>query len=83
MEVGAWVFKHIDELSGISFLPYSDHTYQQAPYQEISEIEYNEILAKTPTTLDWTWLTYYETSDGTTGSQELACVAGACDINNI
>lgn len=83
MEVGAWVYRHIDEISGISFLPYSDHTYQQAPYQEISEIEYNELLGKTPTTLDWTWLTYYETSDGTTGSQELACVAGACDITTV
>ena len=83
MEVGAWVYRHIDELSGISFLPYSDHTYQQAPYQEISEIEYNEILEKTPGTLDWNWLTYYETSDGTTGSQELACVAGACDITQV
>jgi ribonucleoside-triphosphate reductase len=83
MEVGAWVYKHIDEISGISFLPYSDHTYQQAPYQEISEIEYNEILEKTPATLDWNWLNYYETFDGTTGSQELACVAGACDITQL
>jgi ribonucleoside-diphosphate reductase alpha chain len=83
MEVGAWVFRHIDELSGISFLPYSDHTYQQAPYQEISEMEYNEILDKTPKTLDWNWLTYYETTDGTTGSQELACVSGACDITQV
>jgi len=83
MDVGAWVYTHIDELSGISFLPYSDHTYQQAPYQEISEMEYNEILDKTPKTLDWNWLTYYETSDGTTGSQELACVSGACDITQV
>ena len=80
MEVGAWVYKHMDELSGVSFLPYSDHTYQQAPYQEISEIEYNELVNKTPATLDWNWLTYYETVDNTTGSQELACTAGACDI---
>ena len=83
MEVGAWVYKHMDELSGVSFLPYSDHTYQQAPYQEISEIEYNELVNKTPATLDWTWLTYYETTDGTTGSQELACTAGACDITTV
>lgn len=83
MEVGAWVFKHIDEISGISFLPYSDHVYQQAPYQEISEVEYNELLSQTPQTLDWNWLPYYESSDGTTGSQELACVAGACDITQV
>lgn len=83
MEVGAWVFRHIDEISGISFLPYSDHVYQQAPYQEISEMEYNELLSNTPQTLDWEWLSYYESSDGTTGSQELACVAGACDITQV
>jgi len=83
MEVGAWVYKHMDELSGISFLPYSDHVYQQAPYQEISEIEYNELLSNTPQTLDWAWLSYYETVDGTTGSQELACTAGACDITQV
>jgi len=83
MEVGAWVFRHIDEISGISFLPYSDHVYQQAPYQEISEMEYNELLSNTPQTLDWAWLPYYESSDGTTGSQELACVAGACDITQV
>jgi ribonucleoside-diphosphate reductase alpha chain len=83
MEVGAWVYKHMDELSGIAFLPYSDHVYQQAPYQEISEMEYNELLSNTPQTLDWAWLTYYETSDRTTGSQELACVAGECDITQV
>jgi ribonucleoside-diphosphate reductase alpha chain len=73
----------MDELSGIAFLPYSDHVYQQAPYQEISEMEYNELLSNTPQTLDWAWLTYYETSDRTTGSQELACVAGECDITQV
>jgi ribonucleoside-diphosphate reductase alpha chain len=83
MEVGAWVFKHIDEISGISFLPYSDHVYQQAPYQEITEEEYRSLLGETPESLDWAWLPYYETSDGTTGSQELACVAGACDIQTV
>lgn len=80
MQVGAWVYDHIDDISGISFLPYSEHTYQQAPYQEISKEQYEELLSKTPETLDWAWLTYYETVDGTTGSQDLACVAGACEI---
>jgi ribonucleoside-diphosphate reductase alpha chain len=80
MEVGAWVYDHIDEISGISFLPYSEHTYQQAPYQEISEDQYNELVKKTPETLDWVWLTYYESFDNTTGSQDLACVAGACEV---
>jgi ribonucleoside-diphosphate reductase alpha chain len=83
MAVGAWVYDHMDELSGVSFLPYSDHTYQQAPYQDITESEYNELLEITPNSIDWTWLTYYESSDGTTGSQDLACVAGYCEVVDI
>jgi len=83
MAVGAWVYEHMDELSGVSFLPYSDHTYQQAPYQDITESEYNELLTKTPATIDWNWLSYYESSDGTTGSQDLACVAGYCEVVDI
>jgi ribonucleoside-diphosphate reductase alpha chain len=83
MAVGAWVYDHMDELSGVSFLPYSDHTYQQAPYQDITEKEYNELLEKTPKDIDWTWLTYYESSDGTTGSQDLACSAGYCETVDI
>lgn len=84
MEVGAWVYEHIDELSGVSFLPYSEHTYQQAPYQDITESEYNELLEKTPATIDWNWLSYYETSDGTTGSQELACSSDlGCEVVDI
>jgi ribonucleoside-triphosphate reductase len=83
MAVGAWVYDHMDELSGVSFLPYSDHTYQQAPYQDITEKEYNELLTKTPATIDWVWLSYYEGSDGTTGSQELSCVAGYCEVVDI
>jgi len=83
MKVGAWVYDHIDEMSGVSFLPYSEHTYQQAPYQEISKEEYESLLSETPETIDWNWLKLYETEDLTTGSQELACVAGACDINDI
>jgi len=80
MEVGAWVYKHIDEMSGVSFLPYSEHTYQQAPYTEITKEEYEALLATTPQNLDWNWLKLYETEDMTTGSQELACVAGYCEI---
>jgi len=83
MDVGAWVFKHMDEISGISFLPHSDHTYQQAPYQEITESEYNELITRTPETIDWVWLSYYEQSDTTTGTQDLACVAGSCDIVSV
>jgi len=83
MAVGAWVYEHIDEMSGVSFLPYSEHTYQQAPYQEITEDEYNKLVEETPADLDWKWLEIYETFDATTSVQDLACVAGACDITDI
>ena len=83
MAVGAWVYDHIDEMSGVSFLPYSEHTYQQAPYQECTKEEYEALLAVTPQNLDWDWLKLYETEDMTTGSQELACVAGSCDITKL
>jgi ribonucleoside-triphosphate reductase (thioredoxin) len=84
MAVGSWVYDHMDELSGVSFLPNSDHTYQQAPYQDITEKEYNELLEKTPNNIDWAWLSYYESFDGTTGSQELACSSAlGCEIVDI
>ena len=66
--------------SGISLLPYSDHVYQQAPYEEIDEDKYKELLASMPEGIDWEDLGKFETEDNTTGSQELACVGGACEI---
>jgi ribonucleoside-triphosphate reductase len=78
MEVGAWVYKYFDEISGISFLPYSNHTYQQAPYEEINQEKYVELVRAMPDTLDWT--TMVEEEDNTISSQELACVGGACEI---
>ena len=83
MEVGAWVYKHFDEVSGISFLPYSEHTYVQAPYQEVTKEQYEEMLAKMPKTIDWSALSLYELEDSTTGSQALACVSGECEIVDI
>jgi len=83
MEVGAWVYKHFDEVSGISFLPYSEHTYVQAPYQEIDKAGYEELLAKMPKSIQWQGLSLYETEDSTTGSQALACVSGECEIVDI
>ena len=83
MAVGAWVWEHFDEVSGISFLPYSDHTYKQAPYQDCSEEEYLEALAKMPSTINWDALSLYETEDTTSGTQALACVAGECEIVDI
>lgn len=80
LEVGAWVYKHFDEISGISFLPYSEHTYQQAPYQECSKEDYEALLAKMPTEIDWSKLADYEKEDTTTGTQELACSSGVCEI---
>ena len=81
METGAWVWKHFDEMSGVSFLPFSDHTYQQAPYQDCTKEEYELSLSKMPTNIDWSLLSQYENTDLTVGSQELACsAAGGCEI---
>ena len=83
MEVGAWVYKHFDEVSGISFLPYSDHTYVQAPYQEVTKDQYEDMLSKMPESIDWKNLSLYELEDSTTGTQALACVSGECEIVDI
>jgi ribonucleoside-diphosphate reductase alpha chain len=79
MEVGAWVYKYFDEISGISFLPHSDHSYQQAPYQECTKEEYQDLLVKTPSQIDWS--TFREEEDNTEGSQTLACTGNACEIS--
>lgn len=78
MKVGAWVYENFDDIIGVSFLPYSDHTYKQAPYQEITEEEYNNLIENFPKSIEWSELV--ENTDVTEGSQELACVSGACDI---
>ena len=83
MEVGAWVYKHFDLCSGISFLPHSDHTYAQAPYQECTAVEYEEMKQKMPVSIDWSALSLYEKEDHTSGSQTLACTSGACEIVDI
>ena len=80
LEVGAWVYKHFDYMSGVSFLPFSDHTYKQAPYQDIDESGYSILLDKMPKEVDWTKLSEYEKTDMTIGAQELACAAGFCEI---
>ena len=83
MEVGAWVYKNFDEVSGISFLPKSNHSYVQAPYQEITKEEYEEAHSKMPKNIDWSALSLYEYEDNTTGSQNYACISGECDIVDI
>jgi ribonucleoside-diphosphate reductase alpha chain len=80
MEVGAWVYKHFDEVSGISFLPHSNHSYRQAPYQDCSKEEYEAFLLKMPLKIDWSLLKNYEKVDSTTGSQQLACGGNSCEL---
>ena len=80
MEVGAFVYKYFDEMSGVSFLPHSDHTYQQAPYQDATKEEYEALLAQMPTKIDWAKLSEYETEDGTKSSQTFACSGDVCEI---
>lgn len=77
-EVGAWVWKHFDEISGVSFLPHSNHTYQQAPYEEIDEQSYNELVSSIPSSVNWG--DFKEFDDNTEGSQTLACVGNSCEI---
>ena len=83
MEVGAWVYENFDICSGISFLPHSDHTYAQAPYQDIDKEQYETLKEQMPKTIDWASLALYEKEDSTSGSQTLACTAGACEIVDI
>ena len=80
LKVGAWVYENFDICSGVSFLPHSDHVYKQAPYQDMTEGEYNADLAAMPKKIDWDELRGYEQEDNTIGSQELACTAGGCEI---
>ena len=80
LQVGSWVYDNFDIVSGISFLPHSDHSYQQAPYQEIDEAQYKELVGSMPKA-DWTALGEYEKEDTTTSMKELACSGGACEIN--
>ena len=79
-EVGAFVYKHFDEMSGVSFLPHSDHTYQQAPYQEVGKSDYNMLLSVMPDKIDWSKLSDYEKEDNTKGAQTLACSGDVCEI---
>ena len=79
-EVGAFAYKHFDEMSGVSFLPYNEHTYQQAPYQECLATDYHILLDQMPDSIDWDKLSDYEQEDNTAGSQTLACSGDSCEI---
>ena len=80
MEVGAFVYKYFDEISGISFLPHSDHSYKQAPYQDCTKEQYEILLAKMPKDVDWKILKTYEKEDTTSGTQQFACSANSCEM---
>ena len=82
-KVGAWCYKNFDRLSGISFLPHSDHTYRQAPYQDCTKEEYQELYKITPSNIDWEKMNEFESEDNTKASQELACTAGVCEVVDI
>ena len=79
-EVGDWVYAHFDEMSGVSFLPRSDHTYAQAPYQDITAEQYETAMETFPKSIDWDTLALYERGDTTVGSQTLACTGDVCEI---
>ena len=83
MEVGAFVYKHFDEMSGVSFLPHSDHTYQQAPYQDCTKDDYNKLSKIMPKSIDWSRLSEYEQEDNTVAMQTMACSGDVCEIVDI
>ena len=83
VSVGAWVYEHFEEMSGVSFLPRTEHTYQQAPYQDCTANDYVEAKRKMPSRIDWSKLTDYEKEDTTKGSQTMACVGGVCELVDI
>ena len=80
LQVSQWIWENFDTVSGISLLPVSDHVYQQAPYEDITAEKYEELLAAMPVDVNWDDLEHFEKEDTTTGSQELACTGGACEI---
>ena len=80
MAVGAFVYEHFDEMSGVSFLPHSDHTYQQAPYQDCTKEQYEEMLELMPDSIDWEELNDYESEDNTVSMQTMACSGDSCEI---
>ena len=83
VEVGNWCYSNFDSLSGISFLPFSDHSYRQAPYQDSTKQEYKKLCAAMPDAIDWKEFDNYEKEDNTKASQELACSAGVCEVVDI
>jgi len=83
LEVGSWVYNNFDDVSGISFLPFSEHTYKQAPYQDCSKKEYEDTLSIMPRNINWTKLSDYEKEDTTKSAQTFACSGDSCEIVDI
>ena len=83
MQVGSYVWNNFDEMCGVSFLPFTDHVYRQAPYQDLAEDEYNLARSKMPEKIDWSKLSEFESEDRTTSSQEFACTAESCEVVDI
>lgn len=83
IEVANWVYENWEDVGGISFLPHTDHTYRQAPYQDVTEADYFLKKAEMPDTIDWSMLSAYETEDNTSGSQTLSCSAGNCEVVDV
>jgi len=83
LDVGAWVYENFNDVAGISFLPHSDHTYKQAPYQECTKEEYLDLKKRMPKNINWQDLSELEKEDSTRGGQELACTADSCEIVDI
>jgi ribonucleoside-diphosphate reductase alpha chain len=82
-EVGAFVYKYFDEMSGVSFLPYNEHTYQQAPYQEVDKDQYKDLLSAMPSAIAWSELANYEKEDNTVSMQTMACTGDVCEMVDI
>ena len=80
LNVGSFVYDNFDNMSGVSFLPMTEHTYKQAPYQDCTKEQYKELLDRMPNEVDWDSFSNYEKEDLTTGSQELACTANSCEV---
>jgi ribonucleoside-diphosphate reductase alpha chain len=83
MSVGSWVYDHFDQVSGISFLPKSDHTYRQAPYEAITKDEYVSLVKASPKKIEWSRLSEYELEDNTESSQTFACTSDSCEVVDI
>ena len=82
-KVGSWVYENFDSISGVAFLPYSEHTYKQAPYQEVDFDTWYEMFLKSPGSIEWSKLSEYETTDQTKSSQTFACTGDVCEIVDI